>query len=355
MKRYFRWIGIALGVIGLIVLALVLELLRHGGQFRPLRPHFAGTCTTIPLDASAEDIQIDRERGIAYLSYLDRRQVAKNPDTTGTVMLLDLSSAEPRPRAALSVEPEYFRPHGMSLYVPPNGGPRRLFVISHPRGKHEVVIFEQSITGAFSPMRTIRDPLLHHPNAVVAVGPDQFYVANDSGARNGFQRFLEIALRVGLSKLVYFDGEEMRVADSGLKSASGIAASPDFLRLYVSETTGNRVRIYKRDVIRGNVLSIETVPLRSAPDNINVDEHGTAWIAAHARLSALVRHFANPENPAPTQVFALRAEGDPRLTEVFLDRGDRISAGSVAAVTGQRMLIGSITEKKVLSCSLPAG
>lgn len=344
-----------LSVLLLAVLALVFEFLRHGGQFRTRSPHFAGTCTAIPLNASAEDIQIDRQRGIAYLSYLDRRGKVEGREVAGTVMLLDLGSAEPRPRAALLADPPQFQPHGMSLYVPPNG-PRKLFAINHaPGGGEEVVIFEEGPTGAFAAVETIRDPLLTHPNAIVAVGSRSFYVANDSGARNGFERMQELLFRRGLATVVYYDGSTMGVAARGLNAASGIASNPDYTRLYVAETSGNRLAIFRRDVIDGSLEPLETIDLGSAPDNVNVDADGTVWIAAHAKLLALVRHFANAANPAPTQVFAFRpeAEGDARLTEVYFEPGAQLSAGSVAAVTGQQMLLGSITDRKVLLCKLP--
>lgn len=354
MRRWLKWIGVALAVVLLVVLAVVVEFLRHGGQFKTLTAHFDGACTSIPLEASAEDIRIDRERGLAYLSYLDRRARVEGKEVTGSVMVLDLNSAEPHPRAALLADPPHFRPHGMSLYAPREGR-RRLFVISHPAAAHEVVIFEETVTGEFAAIETIRDPLLARPNAIVATGPRQFYVGNDSGASSGFERFQEMALRRGMSALVYYDGSRMRTVDTNLKSAAGIATNADRTRLYVSETAGNRVRVYERDVVNGDVSLLETVPIGSAPDNLSVGDDGTVWIAAHARVSALIQHFRDASIPAPTQVFALRpdARGERKLREVYLDLGTQISAGSVAAPYEDSLLIGSITDPKILLCTLP--
>ncbi len=355
LKIWLKRIGWTALVVAVLVAAVVLDFLRHGGQFKTLKPHFAGTCTAVPMEASAEDIQLDRARGLAYLSYLDRRGQVEGRPVLGTVMLLDLNLAEPRPRPALASDPPLFRPHGMSLYRAGDGS-QRLFVISHPPGAaHTVEIFEQAATGAFAPVRTVRDPLLLDPNAIVAAGPEQFYVANDSGATNGFARATELLFRRGLSQVVYFDGRSMRAVASGLESASGIAMSPDGSRVYVSETSGNRIAVFSRNAASGDLALLEHVELGSAPDNINVDADGSVWIAAHAKVLALGLHFGDARRLAPTQLFRFRpeAKGAGRLVEVYLDGGERISAGSVGAVFNRQLLIGSITERKILQCHLP--
>jgi arylesterase/paraoxonase len=267
----------------------------------------------------------------------------------GTVMLIDLNAPEPRPRPALMADPPDFRPHGMSLYRA-GDGTMRLFVISHSpviggSVRQEVQIFEQSATGAFSLVRTVRDPLIRKPNAIVAVGMDQFYLANDSGADNGWERVQEMAFRRGLSTLAYFDGTKMRAADT----------SPDGTRIYVSETTGKRVRIYSRNAASGDLSLEELLELGSAPDNLNVDERGRVWIAAHARSLALVRNFISEKNLAPSQIlrFDPAATGAARLTQVYLNMGEAISGAAVGAVYNQSLLMGSITDRKLLRCRLP--
>ena len=355
MQSILKKVGLAVLLLSLAIAVLGFDFLRHGGQFKTLAPHFAGSCVALPMQASAEDIQIDRPRGVAYLSYLDRRGQIEGKPVLGTVMLLDLSVPVPRPRPALTIEPANFRPHGMSLYRAGDGS-ERLFVISHPPGApHRVEVFEQGLTGAFMPVRSISDPLLVKPNAILAVGPNQFYVANDSGASSGFGRAIEMLFRRGLSTLLFFDGEKFRVVDSGIQSGSGIAMSLDGAQIYVSETAGNRLRVYSRKPTSGNVVLIETIDVGSAPDNINVAGDGSVWLAAHPVTPALIRHFRDARKLSPTQIFKLLpgVQAGARLTEIYLNAGEQISAGSVAAVFGSEMLVGSITDRKILRCRLP--
>src|SRR5204863_66783 len=98
--------------------------------------------------------------------------------------------------------------------------------------------------------------------------------------------------------------------------------------------------------------------LATAPDNINVDQDGVVWIAAHPKLFALVRHSRDPVLRAPTQVLRFDPRGpkpaagaiDSRLTQVYGNDGGEISAGSVAARWRDEFLIGAMLDPKVLIC-----
>jgi hypothetical protein len=79
------------------------------------------------------------------------------------------------------------------------------------------------------------------------------------------------------------------------------------------------------------------------------------WIAAHAKFLALIRSFADAKNLAPTEVlrFDPRREGADRLQAVYVNMGEQISAGAGATVYENSVLIGSITDRKMLRCRLP--
>ena len=354
LKR-LAWAGaVLLSLVGIVTL----DFLRHGGQFRDLPAATPLACDTLTLGASAEDIQFDRARSVAFLSSFDRRALIEGRASDGDVLQLELPTTIDAPlgtpTTALVAKPEGFRPHGMSLYRMGDGA-LRLFVISHlPDGGHAVEIFEQRATDRlFVAVRSVRDPLLRSPNAIVAVGHEQFYVANDSGAQGPIDRFSELVLRRGLSQIVYFDGKEMTVAARGLASAVGLGMSPDGTRLYASETLGKRLAVFERNAGTAALTRLADIPVDGAPDNINIGADGTVWLAVHGRTLDLVRHFGDAAHPAPSWIQRLDpAAPEPRLETVFFDPGAKLSAGSVGAVHDGRLLMGSITERKLLSCRL---
>lgn len=333
----------------LVVVVFSLEFMSFGGAFRELTPRTPGVCSTLRLTASAEDIQIDRNRSIAYLSSLDRRGLIDGKAVAGTVLQLDLVSNPLRVAPALASAPADFRPHGLALYRM-GDGKQRLFAISHPAGKdHSVEIFEQAADGLFAHIGSVRDPLLVSPNAIVTTGPQQFYVANDKGAKSALERLREFVFRSGMSTVVYHDGNSTRIVADGLKSAVGMGLSPDGLTLYVAETLGKRLSVYSRNPLNGDLRFLRHVELDGSPDNVNMDSDGTVWIAVHARLLDLIRHFGDATRHAPTTIMRHTAG----VTDtVYVNDGSQISAGSVGAAFGGRLYIGSITEPKLLVCRL---
>lgn len=351
MRRRFAILLIVVGLLGVLAFDAAVK----GGVFVRIQPHFAGSCAALALPGSSEDIQIDRVAGLAYLSVLDRRAVLTGRDVQGTILKVDLNAASLGTVAALSGAPAGFRPHGLSLYSGDDGS-QRLFVISHAAGQpHAIEIFERAADGLFNHIETIHNPLLVNPNAIVAVGPRQFYVANYSGRPPGIPRFIEMFFRRALSEIVYFDGDVMRAVDEPIALGTGIAASADRGRIYLSEAGARRLRVYARDSETGDLTLVERVDIRSVGDNVNVAEDGGIWIAAHPKPYQLLKHVQDPALKAPTQV--LRVAADPqtedRVIEVYLNAGEEISAGTVAAVLGQRLLIGSLTDHKILVCQLP--
>lgn len=308
---------------------------------------FAGTCTDAPLDGSAEDIQIDRARGLAYLSLFDRLAGAKGEETgPGTIGRLDLNMNPPTVASALIDGPE-LHPHGLSLFIDVTGQ-RHLFVINHPEdrstGDEAIEHYVEFSPGVFSHMETFRSPLITRANDMVAVSPRQFYVAQDVDRTSG----------ESLTDLVYFDGENFSVVADDIQSGGGINVSADNTTLYIAETGGKVVRVAQRNVEDGSIISSRAIDLGTSPDNIDVAEDGSLWIGAHSNVVALAMHFIVGSN-APTQVLRVDLSGaEPEIEEIYMNSGDQISSGSGGTTTGNTLLIGSITARKVLVCEMDA-
>ncbi|MFW2405876.1 MAG: SMP-30/gluconolactonase/LRE family protein [Gammaproteobacteria bacterium] len=304
--------------------------------------HFAGTCEALELGESAEDMQIDRERGFAYLSLIDRMSLAKGESAQGWIGRLDLNATERSVEPALIDPPPHFRPHGVSLLVDA-AGQRHLFVINHPENRgsepESVESFREEQPGRFRHVRTYTDTLFTSPNDIVAVGPAQFYIANDSNR--------------GTTQLVYVDGDEIRAVADDIASGGGINVSLDGGTLYIAETSGKRIRSMRREPATGDVETIEMLDIGTSPDNIDVAADGSLWVGAHSNIIALVMHFIAGAD-APTQILQMLpgADGGADVTEIYLNRGEQISAGSVGVTYGDELLIGSITARKILICEM---
>ncbi len=336
-----------IGAIALLLLvAVLLALVVVNGGVGSVTPHFDGSCRELPVAGSTEDVRLD-ERGVAYLSTQDRGSQGR-----GTIMLVDLNAAAPRPRAALADSAELY-PLGLSLYTSTEGV-RRLFAIDRrPDGKHRVAIFEQTATGAFALVESVPGgSFLSSPNAIVAVGPRQFYVVNDFGARSTYARLLELVFSRPRAYVTYFDGIGKRIVADGLRIGVGMTASADGKYLYVSEFRARRIRVFERDPASGELTPRQTLELPAAPDNLHVDSQGRLLVAVHPKVLTLARAMRDPDSRAPTRILRLDPEApEPsRVTEIFADNGAQLSAGSVAVSYGQRLLIGSLTDRKLLLC-----
>ena len=170
---------------------------------------------------------MDQERGVAYLAYIDVAKRSPGRAPRGTVMLMDLNVAEPHVRAALITDPPDFLPTALSLYAPVQG-PRRLFVIDR---ESAVQIFEQSPSGVFEHVKTVRDERFADLAEIAPAGPESFYVRIRPHGLFGGSR----------SSVLFHDGAKTSAAsDDAIK-----ATQAD--RAYANAKAGKRLEILERD------------------------------------------------------------------------------------------------------------
>lgn len=312
-------------------------------------------CRTVTGNGSAEDIQIDYETGLAYISLADRlAKSAGRPLVNGAIAIYDLNNPSASYETASFTTPADFRPHGLSLFIDKDGS-RRLFVINHlSNGEQAVEIF--AVNGKqFQHLETIKHPLMLSPNDLVAVGPRQFYIGNDSGATQRWQKGMEMMGLMSLANLTYFDGKDMKVVAGDQPTTGGINISRDGLWLFASGTSSKTLEVFGRDPATGDLQPAASIPLDMSPDNIDVAADGQVWIAGHPKAMALIQHFVSlGEKPAPSMAVRLSWNGSKaESTLVYSSDGSDLPASSVAAALPQRVLLGGITPLKMLDCPLP--
>jgi arylesterase/paraoxonase len=359
-----RTLKIVLAVVGLVVIVASVFYVRTMtwmGEFTTINRHFTGeSCTRVQGVPGPEDISIDRDRGIAYISAYDRRLAASNEAGAGAVRggiyIMDLT-APPEGlfmRPITPIMPEKFRPHGVSLFVGDDGR-RTLMVVNHPgEDQHTVEIFDLSTDNILTLRKTVSDPLIVSPNDVAAVSHDAFYVTNDHDRSGADGRSMAALFASEITTVVHYDGTMAKVVADGLALANGVAVSGDQNKVYVTETLGRTLRIYARDADTGALSELDRVFLGTGLDNIDVAEDGALWIGAHPKLATFLDHANDPADLSPSHVIVVREfeSGGGESSTAYLDEGAELSASSVGATYKNRLIIGAVFDPAVLVCEM---
>lgn len=341
---------IIIGVVIPIVAALVGKTLYDAGQFKTITPHCDCSCERIAGLPGPEDITVDAQTGMAFISSDDRRATLAGSPVQGAVFGLDLNVEGAKPVNLTADFKQAFHPHGISLYKT-DAGETLLFVINHTTDDHFVEILEYRDQRLVH-RESISHPLMFSPNDLVAVGPRSFYASNDHGSRSEWGRTLEDYLQLARSYVVYFDGNDMEVAADGFAYANGINVSPDGKRLYLATTIGRSLHVFSRDIPTGKLTPEFDVFLNTGADNIEVDAVGNLYIACHPKLLDFAGHAKDKSEPSPSQVLKISFTNADQydIEEIYVDDGNEISASSVAAPFNDGFLVGQVFEDHILRC-----
>lgn len=352
-----RWkrIVIALGVVVLLLVGWTGREVYRSGYFKTIEPHFVGTCRLIEGPVGAEDITIHPKKGIAYVSAEDRRAVLEDRAVPGKLFSYDLSDGslvDLTPDADIS-----FQPHGISLWVGENGIDT-LFVVNHPVEdtgvqRHTIEIFD-IVAGKLVHRASLADPLLVMPNDLVAVGIDEFYVTSTHAYPPGKRQTIETYLGLRGAKVLYYGMGGFRPVLEDLVFPNGINVSKDGRLVYVAGVTSRTLWVYDRDPATRALTLREEVFLGTGPDNIEVDAQGDLWIGAHPQLMKVATLEGDPSAIAPAQIVRVSQSsvGGYDVEEVYLGAGKELSAATVGAVHGKRLLIGSAYGNGFLDCTM---
>jgi len=347
-----KWTMLFLLMLILLCAGWVVDLLWSAGQFKTIDSHFSGTCRPVEGIVGAEDITIHPTTGIAYISVCDRRAVGSGEPGNGGIFAYDMNTNGALPINLIPEADPDFQPHGISLYTGQDGQDA-LFVVNHQGGNNTIEIFLLR-DNRLVHQKTAADAALVSPNDLVGVGPEQFYVTNDHRHPGGFKRMVEEYARQAWSNVLFYTGSEFVEAASGLGYANGINVSSDGRLLYVSTTVERALHVYDRNPATHEISLMKKIDLSTGLDNIELDTAGRLYIAAHPKLLTFVKHSKDAALLSPSQILSLdaRTDGSYRVEEIYLDSGAEISGSSVAAVSGNRMLIGAVFDPKFLDCRL---
>ncbi len=317
------------------------------GELTTLSAHYDGTCESVEGIYGAEDIVIDHENNLAYVSSHDRR----NPETKGSIWVLPTNApGEAHALTLTGYDAERFSPHGVDLWVGADGV-RRLFVIDHGDWSLNRVVIFRVEDDALVFERAIANPLIKRPNDIAAASQSAFYVTNDLGAGYDSQgEFFEVLFRQVKGNLVYHDGSKASIVADKIGYANGVAVSNDGSSVYLGAIIDQSVRFFSRDVASGALTLVDEIVLGTGVDNIDVDEEGVLWIGAHPKLLTFSKHAKNEADRSPSQI--IRADPvNKTIKEIYLSHGDPLSGASVGAHSDGTLLIGGVFDPRVLVCT----
>ncbi|TGK01353.1 arylesterase [Leptospira langatensis] len=339
----------------LIFILLGLALSACSGDLKeiPLK-----NCSQISGLPGPEDIAVDRTAGLLYISSHERRI----SDQEGKLYYMDLNSDKPEPKLLETNYPKSFRPHGISLLV--QGGKQKLYVISHitPYKEHSIEVFERteapkgnSKVGKWTHIQTLKDPTITSPNDLFVASENEIYVSNDHGSGGYMTYLFNDIFRMKRAEIAYFDGKTWTSLGNPLYFGNGIILvkredGKEFL--YRSDIGTNSVLKFPLTRQAGKIVLGEpkSIFLDSAPDNLEIDEKGTIYVAAHKFLFQFLKHARNKDTPSPTQVFTIFP--DDTIQEVYANSGAQIPAASTALTYKQKILISQVFNDFILECNL---
>jgi arylesterase/paraoxonase len=347
MRKIFTIAGIMILVAGLLVLRTVWK----SGAFKTLQYGFDGTTQHLDGLAGVEDITIDQTTGIAFLSASDRWSfMIHNNAIKGAIYSLDLNDSILRPlKLTNQLKMDDFHPHGISLFTTPDGR-KFLFAINHrENGQNFVERFEYK-SDSLIHLESIRHDLMLSPNDLVATGERSFYFTNDHNEKpSGWRRFKDL-LAIGTGNVCFCEGDVCSPTSvTGIKYANGININAGGTRIFVSESSDMKIKVFDRDLTTDALTHVSDIDTGTGVDNIELDADGNLWVGCHPKLLKFLKHSGDETSISPSEVIRIRPNGSTyEQKTVYMNDGSEISASSVGAVYKNKLLIGPVFQDHII-------
>ncbi len=321
----------------------------------------------------SEDMEIDAENGLAFISAYNRSLVAAEVEAGGEISeggmyVWDLNAYPPnaeyievRDISSTVREQVEFRPHGTSMLR--GDGWWRFFVVNHafplvdgkPEHLGQVLVLDY-LNGELAVEEVISASIMCSPNDVASLGPKQFLVTNDHGACDEAGKFREEMMGQKTSYLLYWDGSTMRQVAGGFAYANGISISPtNPNEVYLAATREEKIHVFDGEkLLSGGVHQPSdsfTVPF--SPDNLTWDIDGRLIVAGFPNLYRFAAHrtglFGDVATPAIAMAIA-EPKTNPQRKVLFNNETGLMRGATVASVYGNYTIATSVFDENILIC-----
>ena len=342
MKRLKRIMG---GTV-LFLMLYVGYVFVSTGYFRAIENTFDGQIVKEIAITGAEDITVISENGYALVSASPRKKSLEVQQKIGGLYLVDLNSKNYQIKKLTSDFNMPFAPHGISIYK--TDSTYTVMAVNHTLKGHSFEVFNLKDT-LLSFERTITNPALVSPNDVVMLDENRFYFTNDHKYVDGAGRLLEDYGGLGLSNVMYFDGENYKEVAKGIGYANGINYDIKRKLLFVASPRNFEVKVYAAND-DGSLNFIEDIDCDTGVDNIEFDSEGNLWIGAHPSLLAFSSYAGGTKEISPSEIIKIeyRGKNDYTIEKVYVNDGAEMSAATVAAPYQDVIIAGNVMDSHFL-------
>jgi arylesterase/paraoxonase len=330
----------------LIILGYIAYICVSTGYFRTIENKFDGQLVKEIAITGAEDIMLITDSGYALISASPRKNSLDVQEKEGGLYLLDLISKEYQVKKLTTDLNKPFAPHGISMYK--RDSVYTVMVVNHTSKGHSFEVFSLQDT-VLTFERTITNPALVSPNDVVMLDEKRFYFTNDHKYVDGVGRLLEDYGGLGVSNVMYFDGENYQEVASGIGYANGINYDKERKLLFVAGPRNFEVKVYGANE-NGSLNFIENIDCGTGVDNIEFDSEGNLWIGAHPNLLAFSAYADGDKEIAPSEIIKIvyRDTNDYSIEQVYINDGSEMSASTVATPYQDVVITGNVMDSHFL-------
>jgi arylesterase/paraoxonase len=316
--------------------------------FSSVKPGFSGTCQVIASLPGVQDMEA--ANGTLFLSIGS----ARGPDLRDGIYAMPVSGGDP---VRLAGTPKDFHPRGIGLYRMPGTGGLQLFAVNHrSSGRFSIDSFEVTGSGASPALvaqGTIEGGLMINPQDVAVAGPDIFYVANGTAGKNPVIHGLQTYGIIPGGNVLYFNGTAFSQVADGFYGTRSLVLTPGGDHLIVGGLLSRSLTTFTREPYTGALTEADTLNLSTGPEKLSIDAQGQLLVAGHANLLEWRAAIADSGKRAASQILRVDlVNGVPQTKgQVYGDDGAALAGASVALSAGNRLLIGSSLDNRLLGCT----
>lgn len=330
----------------LLLVLFVANIFFSTGYFRTIDNNFDGSVYQKLNIAGAEDITISRKDSFAIISSTARKHFPNEKQEIGGLYLIDLKNEDFTPIHLTKDFKKPFAPHGISIYQ--KDSITTIAAINHTL-EGEFIEFFTLVNYELKHLKTLKNKLIFSPNDIVLLDENRFYFSNDHKYKEGLGRLAEDYLGIGLSEVIYFDGENYTKVADGIAYANGINYDSNRNLLFVASPRKFLVKVFEMND-NGTLKFIEDIDCKTGVDNIEFDVDGNLWIGSHPNLLHFAAYAKGDEAISPSEIIKInyKQKGEYSIEQIYMEKGTNMSASTVAATFGNFILTGNVMDDKFL-------